>query len=170
MRDIETRKFPNGGYDVIIVKKDDILDTIEQNIIDREIMDEIISQLEVNVTTLLKEEKWTGVPFLGNIRIPPVKKMALKRKDLQKDVYENESRETYLMFIRQNALDDDKIVRANRMYRRIASIAIRKDVKRFRDIAKVNGETYARLYMYFKFMIKSIDNELLIIEELNDNT
>ena len=88
MDDNKTRKFPNGGYDVIIVDKNDILNTIEQNITDREIMTEIINQLEVDITQCVKEEKWTGVPFLGSIRIPPVKQFYRENKLVKKEAFE----------------------------------------------------------------------------------
>lgn len=169
MDDNKTRKFPNGGYDVIIVDKDDILNTIEQNITDKEIMTEIINQLEVDIRQCVKEEKWTGVPFLGSIRIPPVKQFYRENKLVKKEAFETLNRKEFLMFMIKNAEYAHKIIRGNRLYKHRTSIAVSNNLKLYRSIAKEKGDVYARLSLYFKCCVIAIENEIVNDDEIENN-
>ena len=44
----DTFKFPNGGYDVTVLKRQDILDCIDANIIDKEVALAIVDQCELD--------------------------------------------------------------------------------------------------------------------------
>lgn len=161
MSDNKTIRFPNGGYEVIIVEKEDILNTIEQNITDKEIMEELVTQLELDISKFIKEERWTGVPFLGNIRIPPTKAYAIKHKEEKQEAFLTLPKKEYILFTKQLNYDGARIARHNKLYRYITSIACTKHNKEYREIAKKKGNTYARLYFYFKAMVKAIDNEFI---------
>lgn len=63
-------RFPNDGYDVTIVKKQDILDCIDENIIDKEVALSIVEHCEKTAAEFISSGRWTGIPFIGNIRIP----------------------------------------------------------------------------------------------------
>ena len=56
-------------------KKQDILDCIDNNILDKEIALTLIEQLEIDAANFLKEGRWTGIHFIGNIRIPKLRKL-----------------------------------------------------------------------------------------------
>ena len=68
-------KFPSGGYEVTVCKKQDILDCIDKNIIDKEVALAIVERCEIDAANFLKEGRWTGIPFIGNIRIPKLKQL-----------------------------------------------------------------------------------------------
>ena len=68
-------KFPSGGYEVTVFKKQDILDCIDNNILDKEIALTLIEQLEIDAANFLKEGRWTGIPFIGNIRVPKLRQL-----------------------------------------------------------------------------------------------
>ena len=71
--DKNTRKFPRG-YDVTIVRKEDVLEAIDDNIIDKEIALDLIKQLELDASNFIKEGRWTSLPFIGTIRYNENKK------------------------------------------------------------------------------------------------
>lgn len=164
----KTFKFPNGGYDIVVVEKEDILNTIEQNITDREIMDEIISQLELDASKYIKEQRWTGIPFLGSIRIPPGKLLQRKRKEEIHEAYTTLPRKEYYIFMNKLHKDNDEIVRHNRLARYITSMSIRKNIQLYRKLSKEKGEIYAKLYLYFRALVKAVDNEM-IINDINED-
>ena len=60
-------RFPRGN-DVVVCKKEDILATIDDNILDKELAYALIEELEITADKFLSEGKWVGIPFLGNIR------------------------------------------------------------------------------------------------------
>ena len=61
--ELEVRKFPAmGGYDVTIVNKDDILKTIDDNIIDKEIAYEIIRELELSYQRYVSASEAANIP------------------------------------------------------------------------------------------------------------
>lgn len=161
MSDNKTIRFPNGGYEVIVVEKEDILNTIEQNITDKEIMNELITQLELDISKFIKENKWTGVPFLGSIRVPPVKAYNKQYQEEKNQAYLTMPKKEYIVFTRQMAFDAERIVKHNRLYKYIASMACHKNIKEYREVARKKGDTYAKLYFYFKVMVKAVDNEFV---------
>ena len=69
----DTLRFPNGGYNVTVCRKQDILDCLDANVVDKEVVLAIITQCEIDATNFLKEGRWTGIPYLGNMRIPKYK-------------------------------------------------------------------------------------------------
>lgn len=67
--ELEVRKFPAmGGYDVTIVNKDDILKTIDDNIIDKEIAYEIITSLELSCQKYVSAGDTAGIPYIGKLK------------------------------------------------------------------------------------------------------
>lgn len=71
--DKNTRKFPRG-YDVTIVRKEDVLEAIDDNIIDKEIALDLIKQLELDASNFIKEGRWTSLPLLVLLDIMRIKK------------------------------------------------------------------------------------------------
>ena len=65
----DTYKFP-GGNDVKVVRKEDIINTINCNIVDKEVALAIVKQCEVDAANFLRKGRWTGIPFIGSIRVP----------------------------------------------------------------------------------------------------
>lgn len=159
------RKFPNGGYDVRIVSKEDILETINNNIIDKEIATELISTLEINIKDFIKKERWTGIPYLGTVKVPEHKILKKDQKDIIKEAYESMPKDEYVMFCIHLTSENKDAVRRTKLYRHLCSMAVNKDIKLFRKVSKENGSVYGRLFMYFRYMFKSINNEFVITEE-----
>lgn len=162
----DTYKFPGGGYDVTVFKKQDVLDCIDKNILDKEIALAFIEQLEIDAANFLKEGRWTGIPFIGNIRIP--KRLQLEETSEQQALIK-EAKETldtnkYILFRTQLGKENSKHVKQERYYRYITSIAISHNRKLYKKLCEEKGEYYARIYMYSSYNITSLDNEYVILD------
>ena len=64
----DTIKMPGGGYDVKVVRKEDILKCIDSNIVDKDVMLAFINQFEVDASNFLSQGRWTSLPYIGTLR------------------------------------------------------------------------------------------------------
>jgi len=143
-------KFPYGGYDVLVLKKQDILDCIDKNIIDKEVALDIVRQVEVDATNFLQEGRWTGIPFIGNIRIPKAKLIAKQPEvnELIKEAREKLSPTKYAVFRKHLSIDINNRVKKERLYLYELSKIVRKNAKTFRHLAVKYGEDEAKIILY----------------------
>ena len=146
----EVRRFPPEGYEVTVLRKADVLKCIDENIIDKEIALEIVRRCEIDATNFLKEGRWAGIPFLGNIRIPKIVQTFLS-EDTQKLM--SEAKETldenkYLLFRKQFATDAVKREDKERFYKYELSKFIGKNIKLFRKLANKHGDKLARVISF----------------------
>lgn len=163
----DTYKFPNNGYDVIVCKKQDILDCIDSNIIDKEIALEIVTQCELDAANFIREGRWAGIPFIGNIRIP---KSKLMEKDPAQQALIEEAKEQldpkqYILFRKQLNVDNSERIKQERYYKYIVSIAVNKNRKLYKELCKTKGEVYARIFLFASKNITSINNEYVNLED-----
>lgn len=162
----DTFKFPNGGYDVTICRKQDIIDCIEKNITDKEVAMAIVEHCEFQAANFIKEGRWTGLPFIGNVRVPQTIKMmkSEEQRSLLREAKEELSSEQYVLFRKQLNKDNVKRIAHNRYYKYITSIAVNKNRKLFNKLCKTKGEAYARLYFYCSYNITAINNEYIYLD------
>lgn len=153
-------KFP-GGYDVKVVKKQDIIKCIDDNIVDKAVAMAIIDQCEIDIANFIKQGKWTGIPFMGNIRIPEVRKLfhSEEQQELLKEASENLDKEKYVLFRRQLSAENAKKVKNQRYFNYITSIQANKHRKEYRKLCDEKGEHYAKLKMFFSANIVAVENE-----------
>lgn len=159
-------KFPNGGYDVVICRKQDILNCIDKNIIDKDIALAIIEHCEFEAANFLREGRWTGIPFIGNIRTPKTVQM-LKTSEQQaliQEAKEQLGKEKYIMFRKTLNKENAKHISQERYYRYITSIAIAHNQKLYKKLCAAKGEYYARIYLFASYNITSLDNEYVILD------
>lgn len=156
MSELPTKKFPYSNYDVVIVEKDDILKTIDDNIIDKEVARALIDSLEIKAYEYLKEEQGVSLPYLGTIRIPDGLKREnrLRNKDAIQYAYEHFSKPKYVAFIKDmNKLNKERI-----NFQALLSSAFEIMKKKYPDIYKElyakNGELYAKLVLSFRYFLK----------------
>lgn len=163
----DTFKFPNGGYDVTICRKKDILDCIDNNIVDKEVALAVISHCEFKAASFIKEGRWTGIPFIGNIRVPKLKQLykTSEQQTLINEAKEKLGKEEYIMFRRKLGKDNAKQIANDRYYRYIVSMAVTKNRDLFKKLCDTKGEVYARLYLYCSNNIVAVENEY---EKLGD--
>ena len=162
----DTYKFPGGGYDVTVFKKQDVLDCIDKNILDKDVALAFIEQLEVDAANFLKEGRWTGIPFIGNIRIPKLRQLeeSPEQQALIAEAKENLDADKYILFRTQLGKENSKHIKQERYYRYITSIAISHNRKLYKKLCEEKGEYYARIYMYSSYNITSLDNEYVILD------
>lgn len=162
----ETYKFP-GGYDVQVLKKNDIINCINENIIDKEIALAIVEQCEVDAANFLKEGRWTGIPFIGNIRIPKNKQLeqSPEQQALIEEAKATLDSNKYVIFRSQLSKENNKRVKQERYYKYIVSMAITKNRRLYKKLCSEKGEVYARLYLYASYNVISLDNEYVMLDD-----
>lgn len=161
----ETFKFPHGGYEVNVCRKQDILDCIDANIIDKEIALAIVEQCEMDAADFIRQGRWISIPFIGNIRIP---KNKLMEEDPEQQALIQEAKETldtdkYILFKKRLRTNNAIQVKNNRYYNYVTSMSITKNRKLYRKLSKERGEAYAKLYMYSINTVVAVDNEYDIL-------
>ena len=159
-------KFPSGGYEVTVFKKQDILDCIDNNILDKEIALTLIEQLEIDAANFLKEGRWTGIPFIGNIRIPKYKQLenTSEQQALIEEAKEKLDYNKYILFRKQLGKENSKHVKQERYYKYITSIAISHNRKLYNRLCEEKGEYYARIYLYASYNVTALNNEYVILD------
>jgi len=167
---LDTYKFP-GGSDVKVVRKEDVIKTINTNIVDKEVALAIVRQCEIDAANFLRKGRWTGIPFIGSIKVPDVVKLerSEKQQELIKDAYENVSKEEYIMFRRSLAHNNERRVKATRYYNYVLSMAVAKHRNLFKKICKEKGIGYARIHFFLTNSITAVNNEYIAIEHEDDN-
>lgn len=163
----DTYKFPNGGYEVTVHKRQDILDCIDENIIDKEIALAIVEQCELNAADFIKEGRWTGIPYIGNIRVPKAKLMESdpEQQALIEEAKANLDPNQYILFRKQLSGENHKQAKHERYYKYITSIAVNRNRKLYKKLCETKGEAYARIYLYASKSVTAVNNEYVNLEE-----
>lgn len=162
----DTFKFP-GGYDVTVFKKQDILDCIDKNIIDKEIALAIVEQCEIDASKFISEGRWTGLPFIGNIRPSKLKQLesSPEQQAIIEAAKETLDEDKYVLFRKQLAIENSIHIKHERYYNYIVSIATTHNKSLYRKLCAKHGERYARIYMYASYNVTALDNEYVILDD-----
>lgn len=155
-----TFRYPNGGYEFTVVRKQDILETIDANITDKDIMYEMISQLEIDSLQFLKEGKWTGFPFLGSIKVPEGVKMnnSPEQRELLNEAFNTLDKNEYICFRRQLAKSNDQKIRENKIFLSKAQMTRIKNRKLAAKLFKNYSYERAIVLLYSLFTIKEAEH------------
>lgn len=155
----ETYKFPNG-FEVTICKKQDIIDTINSNILDKEVAYAVIENLEKNIAELIQEGIWIGIPFIGNVRMPKAKQLE-STEEQQKLIAEAKAlldRSDYLAFRTNLGKDNARRIRENRYYNWISSLSANTNKKLYRKILKEKGEAFCTVFFHSIYNLECIED------------
>ena len=166
----DTYKFP-GGKDVKIVRKEDIINTINTNIVDTEVALAIVKQCEIDAVNFMKKGRLTGIPFMGTIKVPDTIKMSQtkEQKDLIIAAMENTTNEQFVMFRRNLAYDNKVKIKARKYYNYVLSLSVAKNRDQFKKMCKEKGEAYARLHFFLLYSVTSVNNEYIPVEDEERN-
>ena len=166
----DTYKFP-GGKDVKVVRKEDIINTINTNIVDTEVALAIVRQCEVDAVNFMKKGRLTGIPFMGTIKVPDTVKMSQtkEQKDLILAAMETTTNEQFVMFRRNLAYDNKVKIKARKYYNYVLSLSVAKNRNQFKKMCKEKGEAYARLHFFLLYSVTSVNNEYIPVEDENSN-
>ena len=149
----DTIKMPNGGYDVKVVRKEDILACIDENILDKNIMLAFINQFEVDASNFLKEGRWTSLPYLGTLRKNQYKEALNSKevKELDEAAKENLDRTKYVVFRKDLRNDIARAIKRERVYKYTLSQVVKKNKKFFEYLIESKGEKIARVICHSMF-------------------
>lgn len=145
----EIFKFPKG-YDVVVCRKEDILNCIEDNITDKDVAYAVIEQCEKDIAKFLTEGKWAGVPYLGSIRIPShiSKIYSQETLELEASAKETLSHDQYVVFKKDLHLGIVKDVKSQRYINYITSRFTNRNRRFYKTLCNTKGEVYAKLLCY----------------------
>lgn len=155
----DTIKMPSGGYDVKVVRKEDILKCIDSNILDKDIMLAFINQFEVDATNFLSQGRWTSLPYIGTLRKNQYKE-ALNSKEireLDEAAKENFDKNKYILFRKNLRSDIAKALKRERIYKYILSQVVKKNKKFYDYLEKAKGELFARIICFTMFELTSVE-------------
>lgn len=141
-------RFPKG-YEVRVLRKEDIINSIDKNIIDKEIAFEIIKRLEIDAARFLKEGKWAGIPHLGSIRMSKAER-ALQTTEVQeliKEAGRELDAKRYILFRKDLSAYYHKKEKAERYFNYVLSKMVNRNGGLYRRLAKEKGENYSRIYL-----------------------
>ena len=160
----DTFKFPNNGYEVTVVRKQDILDCIDSNIVDKEVALAIVEQCERDAANFITEGKWTGLPYMGNVRVPLNVQMlkSEEQQSLIKEARETLDRDNYILFKTELERDNSARIKHQRYYNYILSIAANSNKKLYKKLCDKKGEYYTRIFLYACRRITVVNSEGLI--------
>ncbi len=145
--EIETRKFPGeGGSDVHIVRKKDILKTIDLNITDKDIALELISKLEKDAAEYMTKGIWISIPFIGNIKIKDSLAAYNENSELFKEAKDTMTKEEYVLFRKNVIVNACKEKRESRLEDYNLSKLIKRNSKSFNKLIKKHGAVYSKLH------------------------
>ena len=166
----DTYKFP-GGKDVKVVRKEDIINTINTNIVDTEVALAIVRQCEVDAVNFMKKGRLTGIPFMGTIKVPDTIRMSQtkEQKDLILAAMETTTNEQFVMFRRNLAYDNKVKIKARKYYNYVLSLSVAKNRNQFKKMCKERGEAYARIHFFLLYSVTSVNNEYIPVEDENSN-
>lgn len=154
--------FPNNGYAVKVLRKEDVLASIDKNIIDKDVALAIVKRCEIDAANFLKEGRWAGIPFMGSIRIPKTVQMmnSSESKELLKEAQDSLEKSKYLLFRKNYANEIGKQVKLDRYYRYMVSKFIGRNPKIFYYATDKYNDLYARVLCYtLAEAITEINNE-----------
>lgn len=165
----DTYKFP-GGDDVKVVRKQDIIDCININIVDKEVALALVQQCEIDAANFLRQGRWTGIPFIGSIRPSKIHQLQKEQKDIIEAARETATPEEYVLFRRNLAYDNERRIKAQKYYNYVLSMAVSKNRSLFKKLCREKGIGYARIHFFLSHSICAIENELIIDngEDSND--
>lgn len=159
MEDITNEQLNEADIEYIIVSKDknDILNELDfENEEERLLCDSIISNLEKTASDTIRNMKVAQIPFIGCLRINPVKrklrdaKLHLKavRKSLTKEQYKEHVR-SYVIDLKEKQIEEDRI--------KLAFIRIRRNnKKKYEQLFKKCGRAYAELFIMSIYWLKEV--------------
>ena len=155
----DTIKMPGGGYDVKVVRKEDIIKCIDSNILDKDIMLAFINQFEVDASNFLAQGRWTSLPYVGTLRRNQYKEALNSEevRELDEAAKENLDKDKYILF-RKNLRDDiARALKRERLYKYTLSQVVTKNRGFYKYLEKTKGELIARVICYTMFDLTSVD-------------
>lgn len=155
-----TFKFPNG-YDVEVVRQSDIFEILKDKVTDIDVVIATVQQCEKDVEKFLREGRWTGIPYMGNIRTPKItqRNNTEERKAVIEEARRTMDVKAYNEFRRNLNISDNIEIKRNRLYLTKATISANKNLKRYNWLCKkFKNISFGRFKIYSECLAKVIEN------------
>lgn len=151
----DTIKMPNNGYDIKVVRKNDIITCINENILDKDIMLAFINQLEVDASNFLSQGRWTSLPYIGTLHKNQYKEILNSNevKELDEAAKENLDKNKYILFRKDLRDDISRAIKRERLYKYNLSQVVKKNKSFFDYLIKTKGELTARVVCHSLFSL-----------------
>lgn len=147
--ELEVRKFPAmGGYYVTIVNKNDILKTIDDNIIDKELAYEIITSLELSCQKYVSAGDTAGIPYIGRIKERLAAAIARKHSETLNDAKEVLDKEHYIAFKYALLADESNRYKYNKVYKIEIARVVSRNRKQYWNYVDTIGEVKADIMFH----------------------
>lgn len=156
--DINNIEEADNEYVIISKNISDILSDMDFEDEEEKILCEsIITNLEKSAAASIREMKTVSLPYIGCLRINPIKRrfrdaklhLSLMRKNMSKEDYKNYVRDTYRQFaLEQKKIDEEKLIMT-----RIK----RCNKKKYEELYKKLGRNYANMFIYSIRLLTPID-------------
>lgn len=130
--ELEVRKFPWGmnPENVTLVNKHDVLKTIDDNIIDKQIALELVTQLELDLGGYVATGVAAGIPYVGRLK-QRTGSLALKMHSDELDAAKQTmDREQFIMFRKELVFEEVSKANYNRLYKYEVSMLANKRANR----------------------------------------
>lgn len=153
MKDIKSSNFE---FPAAVYYKDDIINTIAENITDAEILNDIISSVEKNAHEHICDGDWAALPLIGSVK-PNARYESLRSNAYRlREAKQSMNREDYIKFKRELSVAELKrIKRCNSVYYAI-NLAKNKHKAIYKVKCSLKGEQFASLYCYFYNSLKPL--------------
>ena len=153
----DTIKMPNGGYDVKVVRKEEVLKCIDSNILDKDIMLAFINQFEIDASNFLSQGRWTSLPYIGTLRKNQYKELieSEKIRELDEAAKEKLDRNKYILFRKDLRNDIARAIKRERLYKYTLSQVVKKNKSFYNYIERTKGELYARVICHSMYELTS---------------
>lgn len=159
MEDIINKQLNEADIEYVIISKNknDILNELDfENEEERLLCDSIISNLEKTASDTIRDMKVAQIPFIGCLRINPVKrklrdaKLHLRavRNSLTKEQYKEHVR-SYVVDLKEKQKEEDRI---KLTFARIR----RNNKKKYEQLFKKCGKAYAELFIMSIYWLKEV--------------
>lgn len=147
--ELEVRKFPAiGGYNVTIVNKNDILKTIDDNIIDKEIAYEVITSLELSCQKYVSAGDSAGIPYMGKIKERLTAAIGRKHMKTLAEAKEVLDKEHYIAFKHALFADESKRYKYNKIYKLEIARVVSHNRKQYWNYVDTIGEVKADIMFH----------------------
>lgn len=143
----------NIKYDIVIRKKDDILKTIQRDVTDGEVLNDIISSLERSIANNIINKENTSLPLIGRLDINLSKQSLYKNIPILKTAKKVMTENQYLVFKKELARDEQERINHERNVNWLKTRAKNDNIRLYKSLVKIHGENYALLYCYFQSLM-----------------
>lgn len=147
----------DNSFIVKTKNKNDILNEIHfDNDDDKKLCNSIINELESAMSRDIRDLKIVQIPFIGCVRINPVKRQLRDASKTFRVIRKNLSKEEYKEYVRdyvnelkdkQKKIDEDKLI-----FTRIR----RNNKKKYEELYKNINKSYAEMFIYSIYLIKEV--------------